>query len=70
MTATGFTAFDSNWYDYPPELRKYIILAIVRSQEPVGFTGFGIFGCNLEVFAKVTIHYQLFFVSQVNSFVD
>lgn len=51
----GDAAYDSNWYDFPLELRKYIFLMIVRSQKPIDFTGFGIIHCSLENFGKVSL---------------
>lgn len=49
------TAYDSNWYEYPMEVRKHIILCILRAQEPVYFMGHGVVRATLEVFGKVTI---------------
>lgn len=59
ITKLGSTAFSSEWYKYPPNLRKQIAFIIARSQEPVYFTGLKIIKCTLEVFMKVrfvTIH--------------
>lgn len=50
----GTTAYDSNWFDCSPELRKYIVLIIARSQESINFTGLGLIYCNMEVFGKVS----------------
>lgn len=55
IPSLGYVAYDSNWYDYPPELRGHITLIIRRSQEPIQFTGFKIVGCNFEVFGNVCI---------------
>lgn len=49
----GGIAYSSEWYKYPPNVRKYVVLIIVRSQEPVYFTGLKIIPCTLEVFMKV-----------------
>lgn len=45
--------YDSNWYDQPIEIQKYIGLMIARSQEEVNFSGIGLVTCSLEVFGKV-----------------
>lgn len=47
--------YDLKWYDYPPNIQKYIGFMMMRSQESVYFTGFGLFGCTLEIFGKVMI---------------
>lgn len=53
ISSIGDSTYNSNWYDYPPELRKFVNLIITRSQEPVYFTGFNLIGCTLEIFGKV-----------------
>lgn len=72
-------AYNSNWMEWSPELQKYIILIMRRSQEPVYFNGLGLIYCTLETFGKVRmIHRYLlhifwdcffFFVSAAQSFV-
>ncbi|XP_031617477.1 odorant receptor 4-like [Contarinia nasturtii] len=49
----GDIAYDSNWYHYPPELRKHIILIIARSQEDIIFSGLSLIGCSVEVFGNL-----------------
>lgn len=49
----GDTAYNTNWFDYPPELQKHFILFIARSQENVHFTGFNLIRCSLENFGQV-----------------
>lgn len=53
ILTVGQTTFNSNWYMFPPELQKYLILIIARSQKPVYFNGFGLVHCTLETLAKV-----------------
>lgn len=48
------TLYESNWYDFPPELQKYVVLIIARTQDTVYFTGMNLIGCTLEIFGKVT----------------
>lgn len=50
----GFAAYDTNWFDYPLDLQKHMILILARSQENVHFHGFNLIECTLEVFGKVT----------------
>lgn len=47
-------AYNTNWYEYPPEYQKYMILIIARSQELTYFTGFNLIRCSLETFGKVS----------------
>lgn len=53
IKSLGQTAYQSNWYDYPAELRKFIIFIVARSQEPAYFTGLNLIDCSLEVLGKV-----------------
>lgn len=54
ITRLGFTVYNSNWYDFPNDLQKYIPLVIIRSREPVYFTGLGLIRCTLKVFGDVS----------------
>lgn len=45
--------FGSNWYMYPQNLRKQIILIIAKSQQPPYFHGLLLVRCTLEDFEKV-----------------
>lgn len=47
------TVYNSNWLDWAPEFRKYSILIMARSQQPVYFNGLGLIYCSLGVFGKV-----------------
>lgn len=62
IASLGDFAYNSNWYDYPPQLQKYMVLVIARSQEPIYFSGFSLVRCTLEVFGKVWIKIVLFFL--------
>lgn len=53
IESVGDIAYDSNWYAYPTEVRKHVMLIIGRSQEPVYFMGYGVVRATLEVFGKV-----------------
>lgn len=59
-------AYDSNWYDYPPEFRKYIILIVAKSQEDSEFSGLNLMGCAIEVLGNVNICIFLFFSLIIN----
>lgn len=54
-------AYDTNWYEYPVDVRKHIVLVIARAQMPVYFMGHGVVRATLEVFGKVysTHYYEL-----------
>ncbi|XP_055304972.1 putative odorant receptor 85d [Sitodiplosis mosellana] len=43
----------SDWFTYPLDLQKSMILIIARSQEPIHFSGLNLFYCNVEVFGKI-----------------
>lgn len=51
--------YSANWYDYPPILKKYLILMIARSQEEIFFSGFGFVYCTLEILLKVRVVFFL-----------
>lgn len=59
-------SYSAIWYDYPPILKKYLILMIARSQEDIFFSGFGFVYCTLEILLKViegdrfVFHWKLF----------
>lgn len=53
IAGIGNIVYNSNWYDYPLSVRKYVILLIARSQREVQFTGLKLFPCTLAVFMKV-----------------
>lgn len=53
LNAFGLIAFQSYWFKYPIELRKYLTLTIARSQMRFNFTGLNIFYCNTATFATV-----------------
>lgn len=54
----GFSAYDSNWFDLPMDIQKYIILIIMRSQEELYFTGLGMIYCTVETLGKVRVMKQ------------
>lgn len=54
VLAIGNVIYDLNWIDYPVNMRKYIILLIARSQQPIIFSGLYLFPCTLEVFGLVS----------------
>lgn len=49
----SYAAFESDWYEYPVDVQKYILLIMARSQNPVYFNGLGLLDCTLESFGKV-----------------
>lgn len=53
MATVGDIAFDLNWFDYPPEFGKFIVLIIARFQKSMHFTGLNLFPCTLQVFGDV-----------------
>lgn len=55
VLSIAYSVYDSNWFDYPPKLRRIVILSILRSRKPADFSGFGLIGCNLETLGNVRI---------------
>lgn len=53
IVAIGNAIYDSNWYNYKPQLQKCLILIISRSQKEVHFAGFLMVRCTLAVFGQV-----------------
>lgn len=47
MRNIGEIAYDSNWYDYPPEFWKYIILIVAKSQEDSTSSGLNLIVCSI-----------------------
>lgn len=62
LSMFGTVAFESKWYNYPIELRSYLILMIRRSQKSFYFNGFKIIRCDLETFARVrkSVDFKIF----------
>lgn len=49
----GNSVYDLDWYEYPANLQKYIILIIARSQKDAHFSGFSMVHCTLVAFGQV-----------------
>lgn len=45
--------YNSQWYELPIGLQKYVILLLTNMQKPFYFHGFKIYVLNLETFEKV-----------------
>lgn len=54
LEEVGDIVYQANWYQYPPELRKFPILIIARSQATFNFTGLNVFYCNKATFVSVS----------------
>lgn len=48
-------AYGLNWFDHPVAMQKYVILIIVRANERIEFSGFGLITCSMEMFEEVCI---------------
>lgn len=71
IASIGNVAYGADWYDYPPEIKKFLILVIARSQEEMNFSGFGFVHCTMEVLLKVKAqsHHASASIHYFNSFV-
>lgn len=56
----GNIAYESNWYEYPQEIRKHLVMIIARSQAKTLFNGLYFIGCSMEVFGIVSIYFNHF----------
>lgn len=52
----GHISYESLWYEFPPNLKKYLPMIIANAQQPRIFRGLGIIDLNLMTFTKVDIH--------------
>lgn len=66
ISSIGAIAYGADWFNYPAELQKYIILSIAYSQKPAKFHGFNLIGCTLETLAKVR-NYKKSIISFIDS---
>lgn len=55
ISSIGNVVYSSNWYNFPPNTRKYVTLVIARSQQPLYFSGLGLIRCTLELFGNVML---------------
>lgn len=53
VTHTSYAAFESDWYTYPMDIQKFIILIVRRAQNPVKFKGLNVIDCTVETYGKV-----------------
>lgn len=53
ISNVGNTVYNSSWYRYPPNKRRYLIPIMARSQKMVYLTGMGLVQCWLETYLKV-----------------
>lgn len=54
ICGVAMSTFDSNWYEFPVEMQKYIILIIARSQKPAYFDGMKLVHCTLQTLTVVS----------------
>lgn len=59
LTSIGFAAYSANWYNYPVEWQKFIVLIISRSQDSNVFNGLNLINCTMETFGTVRKFLQL-----------
>lgn len=54
IASIGDAAYNSNWYDFPVDLQKHMVLVVMRSRDKFYFTGLGLVRSTLEVFGEVS----------------
>lgn len=69
MSVIGDAVYSSNWYLYPVDLRKYLILIICRTQQASFFTGIKFVRVALATFEKVmpTVGFQACWIGSYTS---
>lgn len=70
IASIGDIAYGANWYGYPPEVQKYLVMIIARSQEPIFFSGFGFIFCTMEVLLKVSVYCRRTLTFLIRIFID
>lgn len=63
LSGINATVYNSNWYQQPAKMQKYTNLIVQRSLKVAHMTGFKIFFCSLETFAKVKVILLLNFIN-------
>lgn len=53
------SVYNLNWYSFPPEQQKHLILIMAQSQRTVCFTGLNLIRCKLISFGMVIIKFSL-----------
>lgn len=53
IEGVGEAAYNMKWYSFPAKFQRYVILTMLRSQEDIHFSGWGMIYCNLEALSKV-----------------
>lgn len=48
--------YNIEWYEYPPSLRKHLVIMMMRTQKPTHIKGFKMITCSLETFMSVSRH--------------
>lgn len=55
--------YESNWLDSPKEMRKGLLLIMIRAQKPVKVTGLGFFTISRNSFKKVSLWVDYHFLN-------
>lgn len=55
VSAIADVAYGLNWFEYPVEMQKYVILIVALANERVEFSGFQVITCSMEMLGKVSI---------------
>lgn len=57
LAANGISnvIYTNQWFDYPPSFRRYLVLAIRRSQHPAEIVGLKMIPCSMKSFKSVRI---------------
>lgn len=69
VASIGINAYGLNWYDFPAKLQKYIIMIVLRSQQPAYFSGLNLIFCTIETFGNVSnVFYSSFSAFSIEIF--
>lgn len=55
VSAISDVAYNLNWFEYPVDMQKYVILLIARTKGRVEFSGLYLVTCSMEMLGRVCI---------------
>ena len=47
------TIYQLEWYNFPPEIQRILIILLINTEEPVEFVAYGNIVCSCETYKKV-----------------
>lgn len=60
LVSVSDTIYKSEWYNYPTDCQRFLIIMIRRAHKPYRISAFGLMPCTLENFKSVCCEYKKF----------